>query len=492
MSGTFWTVIPAVVTILLGLITKKVNLSLIVGIIVGVLMYSDFIPLVSIETLFKIMIEGIGSRLGVVIFVIMLGMFIHLMNKSGATRKYGEWAKRRLKTKRSSLLFTYLLGILIFVDDYFNCLTVGTVMRPVTDRNNISRAKLAYIIDTTAAPICMIAPISSWAAAVSSSLPESSNIDGFSLFLKTIPANYYSLLSIVMVIMMIILNFDYGTMKKHDNMNNIVIEDVEEKTEANGKVYDLILPVVFLIISCVFAMLYTGGIFDGANIIDAFKDCDAILSLCIGGFLTLIFIMLLYIPRKIVLFDDFFESISEGFKNMVPSIIILCLAWTLSDLCGESYLNIGSFVKGVINEYDIQLEFLPVIFFIFAIGLSFSTGTSWGSFAILIPMAVLILGDSNEQILVMSTAAVLSGCVCGDHLSPISDTTILSSTGADCNHLVHVQTQAPYGLTVASVSVLGYLIAGATNYLVGLGVSIVMLIVFLIIMKFYSFKNVVR
>ena len=276
------------------------------------------------------------------------------------------------------------------------------------------------------------------------------------------------------------------------NMSNIVIEDIEEKLEAKGKVYDLILPVVFLIASCVFAMVYTGGIFDGANIIDAFKDCDAILSLCIGGFLTLIFIMLLYIPRKVVSFDEFFESISEGFKNMIPSIIILCLAWTLSDLCGESYLNIGSFVKGVINEYNIQLEFLPVIFFIFAIGLSFSTGTSWGSFAILIPMAVLILGDSNEQILVMSTAAVLSGCVCGDHLSPISDTTILSSTGADCNHLVHVQTQAPYGLTVAGVSVLGYLIAGATNYLVGLGVSIVMLIVFLIVMKLWSFKKAVR
>ena len=297
MIGTIFAVIPALVTIILGLLTKKVNLALIVGILVGVLMYVNFNILAASASLFEIMINSIGSRLGVVIFVIMLGMFIHLMNSSGATAVYGDWAKKKLKTKRKSLFFTYILGLIIFVDDYFNCLTVGTVMRPVTDRNKVSREKLAYIIDTTAAPICMIAPISSWAAAVSSSLPADSTIDGFSLFIQSIPANYYSLLSIVMVLLMIALNLDYGSMKKYESiydLEDVEIEEVEE-VKHKGRVYDLILPVLFLIFACIFSMLYTGGILEGASIMSAFTDCDPVLGLCMGGFFSILFIMLLYV-----------------------------------------------------------------------------------------------------------------------------------------------------------------------------------------------------
>ncbi len=513
--GTFWAMVPPIVTIIMGLATKKVNLSLITGLLLGVLLYCGFAPGSSLVTMVSVINESVSSHIGHLLFAVLLGMFVYLITQSGASQSYGEWAVRKLKTKKSSLLATAGLGILIFVDDYFNCLTVGTVMRPLTDRHKISREKLAYIIDTTAAPVCILAPISSWAAGVSSSLPPGSDIDGFNLFLRTMPMNYYALFSIFMVFLIIIMNFDFGLMKHfeketmlHPRIEDIAVGKTDDKgtgadpskapgnagsfnasgagsssskvTEGRGRarVFDLLLPVIFLVAACVFFMAYTGGFFTGeVGLVDAFANCDAVAACCIGTFLADLFMLFLYVPRKIYTFNQYMDGLEQGFRNMVPAMLLLSLAWSLGNICGESYLDAGSFIAGIVDRFNVPLESMPMFFFIAAIILAFATGTSWGTFVILIPMEISVFAGADTALMVMTTAAVLGGSVCGDHLSPISDTTILSSAGAQCDHLNHVQTQVIYGALVAAISFLCYILAGVTqNSVLGLIAGTILLV----------------
>ena len=451
----------------------------------------DFLK--SITTFFEIMSSKIGGNVNILAFLVILGILVAAITKSGATRAYGEWARRVISGKKSALGLTALLGMMIFIDDYFNCLTVGTVMRPVTDKFKIARAKLAYIIDSTAAPICIIAPVSSWAAAVGSSLPEGTNIDGFALFLETIPFNLYAILTMVFMVFIIVSGRDYATMGKAVKKFEIPAEykntaDEERNSGGNGKIIDLVLPLLVLIAACIYGMLYTGGIGEGKSIADAFADCDASAALALGSFVSLIFIAVLYLPRGVIKFVEFCECFAQGFKAMVPAIFILCLAWTLSGVCGDSYLNLGGYVGMIVHEHASIAVFLPVIFFLVAIGLAFATGTSWGTFGILIPiaLAVITLTPETYQMLVLCIAAILSGAVGGDHASPISDTTILASAGAQCSHLEHVETQVPYVLTVSSCCVVGYIIDGFTqNGWLGLaaGTACLVLVMFIVKMK---------
>lgn len=486
MQETIWALVPAVIAIVLALLTKEVYVSLLIGILSGALFFTNFHPLDALETTFQIMSDKVGSNTNIIVFLVLLGMIVALMSKSGASRAYGNWASRSIKTKRGALAATSALGVLIFVDDYFNCLTVGTVMSPVTDRHRVSRAKLAYIIDATAAPICIIAPISSWAAAVGSSLPEGSQIDGFGLFLQTIPFNLYALLTIMMVIFLIVFNFDFGAMKRynetHQGDEEFTVSNIaQDEKPRKGRVFDLIIPIITLIIFCIAAMLYTGGILEGANVIDAFANCNSSLSLVFGSFCTILVIFLLYIPRKIISFAEFAGSLVDGFKAMVPAILILTFAWTLSGICGESYLNAGGFVSNFVQETALATTILPAAFFLIALGLAFATGTSWGTFGILIPIAIAIFGGVETQLLIITVSSILAGAVCGDHISPISDTTILASTGANCNHIEHVSTQLPYALLVACCCLIGYVLAGFTqNGWLALGVSAILLLAALV------------
>ncbi|MCI8501388.1 MAG: Na+/H+ antiporter NhaC family protein [Oscillospiraceae bacterium] len=496
MQETIWALVPAIIAIVLALITKEVYVSLLIGILSGALFFTNFQPLDALETTFTIMSEKVGGNTNIIIFLVLLGMIVALMSKSGASRAYGNWASRSIKSRTGALAATSGLGALIFVDDYFNCLTVGTVMGPVTDRHRISRAKLAYIIDATAAPICIIAPISSWAAAVGSSLPEGSSIDGFGLFLQTIPFNLYALLTILMVVFLIIFNFDFGAMKRYNETHQGDDEFIASRVETaadekprRGRVFDLVIPIAALIVLCIAAMLYTGGILEGANIIEAFANCDSSLSLVFGSFFTILVIFFLYIPRKIITFKEFAESFTEGFKAMVPAILILTFAWTLSGVCGENYLNAGGFVSNFVQETALATAILPAAFFLIALGLAFATGTSWGTFGILIPIAIAIFGGVESQLLIITVSSILAGAVCGDHISPISDTTILASTGANCNHIEHVSTQLPYALLVASFCLIGYIIAGFTqNGWLALGVGAVLLIAALLFFYYRSKK----
>ena len=494
METTIWALVPPMLAIIVSLITKKVNLSLFIGLLSGVLIYTNFNIFESIITMFTIMGDKANANIGVLIFIILLGMIVYLMGLSGATNKYGEWASEKLKSRKSSLFATMFLGILIFIDDYFNCLTVGTVMSPITDKHKISREKLAYIIDCTSAPICIIAPISSWAAAVSTSLPTGSKIDGFGLFIKTIFCNYYSLLTLLLVFLTILLSVDFGKMKKYENEvlnkkdSDIKTITIKKDDKAKGKVIDLILPIASLIILSIVSMLYTGGFFKGVSISDAFANCDAITGLAIGGLLTVVFVALLYLPRKVVTFDQFNDGLVEGFKAMVPATLILILAWSLSGICSGDYLNAGGYIAGIVNNYSISLNLMPAIFFVVALVLAFSTGTSWGTFAILLPIVVATFNDSVTSLMVLSSAAVLGGSVCGDHISPISDTTILSSTGAGCNHIRHVESQLQYGLLVALVSFISYLLAGFTSSIFGLLFGIASLVAFSLLLKYKASK----
>ncbi|MCH1982834.1 Na+/H+ antiporter NhaC family protein [Ruminococcus sp. OA3] len=485
MSATIWSLLPPIVAIALALITKEVYLSLLVGILTGSLLFTQFHVLTAVETTVEIMGMKIGDNVNILIFLVLLGILVALITKSGASKAYGEWATARIKGERGALLATTALGMLIFVDDYFNCLTVGTVMRPVTDKYKISRAKLAYIIDATAAPICIIAPISSWAAAVGSSLPENSGIDGFNLFLRTIPFNLYALLTIIFMLFLIIRKVDFAAMKRY---NDKVLADGEETTVGSdelpimgrGKVKDLILPIVVLVILCISAMLYTGGILEGADVVTAFANCDSSLSLVLGSFFALVFTFVLYLGRKILTFEAFCESFVQGFRSMTPPIMILCLAWTLSGVCSADYMNIGGYVGNLVAGSSLVGILLPCLFFLIATGLAFSTGTSWGTFGILIPIALAILGTGDVSSLSVTVAAILAGAVCGDHISPISDTTILASAGAQCNHINHVSTQIPYALLVAACCFAGYLTAGiAGNGWAGLAVGLICLAVIL-------------
>lgn len=481
MNATIWSILPPVIAIVLALITKEVYMSLLIGILSGALLYTQFNVITTIETTFQIMGDKIGGNADILIFLVLLGILVALITKSGASKAYGEWASRSIKTKKGSLLATAALGVVIFVDDYFNCLTVGTVMRPVTDRYKVTRAKLAYIIDSTAAPVCIIAPISSWAAAVGSSLPEGSSLDGFSLFLNTIPFNFYALFTLAFVLFIILTGIDYSKMKVVEESGDMGIEESSQEQDMNistkGKVVDLLLPIIVLIVSCVAMMLYTGGIMEGADIVTAFADCSSARSLVMGSFIALVVTFLFYIPRKVITFNEFCDCFVAGFKAMTPAVMILCLAWTLSGICSGDYLDIGGFVSGVIGGNAMVAMLLPLLFFLVALGLAFATGTSWGTFGILIPIALAIFGDASGMIPVC-VAAILSGAVCGDHISPISDTTILSSAGAQCKHIEHVSTQIPYALTVCIPCAVGFLTAGITsNGFIGLAVGAVVLFV---------------
>lgn len=481
MNATIWSILPPIIAIVLALITKEVYMSLLIGILSGALLYTQFNVITTIETTFQIMGDKIGGNADILIFLVLLGILVALITKSGASRAYGEWASNSIKTKKGSLLATAALGVVIFVDDYFNCLTVGTVMRPVTDRYKVTRAKLAYIIDSTAAPVCIIAPISSWAAAVGSSLPEGSSLDGFSLFLNTIPFNFYALFTLAFVLFIILTGIDYSKMKVVEESGDMGIEESSQEQDMNistkGKVVDLLLPIIVLIVSCVAMMLYTGGILEGADIVTAFADCSSARSLVMGSFIALVVTFLFYIPRKVITFNEFCDCFVAGFKAMTPAVMILCLAWTLSGICSGDYLDIGGFVSGVIGGNAMVAMLLPLLFFLVALGLAFATGTSWGTFGILIPIALAIFGDASAMIPVC-VAAILSGAVCGDHISPISDTTILSSAGAQCKHIEHVSTQIPYALTVCIPCAVGFLTAGITsNGFIGLAVGAVVLFV---------------
>ena len=466
--GTGWALLPAVVAIVLALKTKEVYISLFIGIFIGALLFNDFHLFKAILSVFEVMMERLSStwNIGILIFLVFLGIIVALMTRAGGSQAYGNWATRTIKNQKMALLSSFGLGVLIFVDDYFNCLTVGSVMRDICDRFKISRAKLAYIIDATAAPICIIAPISSWAAAVTGYTTG----DGFTLFLQTIPFNLYALLTIAMVLCVIFFDINIGKMKEHeqaarqgDVFNGKCDYGKAQEMEVSdkGKVYDLVLPVIFLIVSCILCMVYTGGFFDGVPFVTAFSQCDASLGLVIGSFLTLIFMFLLYMPRKVITYNDFAQCIPQGFKMMVPAMTILTLAWTLGSFVSVQ-LEAVVFVQEMLNTYNIPLFILPPVLFLVATGLAFSTGTSWGTFAILIPIVTDIFA-SGSSMLVISIASILAGAVCGDHVSPISDTTIMASAGAQCNHVYHVSTQLPYAMVVAISCFAGYIVAGITH-----------------------------
>lgn len=479
MAETAWSMLPPIIAIVLALATKEVYMSLLIAILSGAILYSDFNVLGAIDTMFKVMGDKIGGNVNILIFLVILGILVAAITRSGATHAYGEWAARNIKGPRSASILTAILGAMIFIDDYFNCLTVGTVMRPITDKFKISRAKLAYIIDATAAPVCILAPVSSWAAAVGSSLPEDCPVDGFSLFIQTIPFNLYALLAMAFMLFTVISRRDVFTMAKYEkeNMENYPVpkdyrDSEEEPPVGKGKVVDLVLPLAVLIASCIFGMLYTGGILEGATVADAFADCDSSKGLVIGSFVALVFTAFLYLPRGVISFTSFCETFVQGFKAMTPANLILCFAWTLSGICGSDYLNLGGYVGEIVSANTSVVMFLPAIFFLVAILLAFATGTSWGTFGILIPIAVAVVGVENVSMLTICVAACLSGAVGGDHASPISDTTILASAGAQCSHIDHVSTQIPYVALVGSASLLGYIADGITgNGWVGLAVS---------------------
>lgn len=495
VHATFWSLIPPVIAIVLALITKEVYSSLFIGIISGALLYSNFNPLTAFNAMFS---EGFIPSLsdswnvGILIFLVVLGTVVSLMNKAGGSAAYGKWAAKKIRTRRGAMLATFGLGVLIFVDDYFNCLTVGNVMRPITDKHKISRAKLAYLVDSTAAPICMIAPISSWAAAVTGVVE---GYDGLDLFIRAIPYNLYSLLSIAMIIIITLMGIEYGPMRKHEK-NALLLGDVYTTSDrpfegqdvethvGKGKVVDLIIPVLMLIVLCILGMVYTGGILEDANIVDAFANSDASLGLSLGSCLALILIIVYFLIRKVLSFNECMECFPEGFKAMVPAILILTFAWTLSGMTG--LLGAKEYVSGIFEGSATGLKImLPAIVFVVAVGMSFSTGTSWGTFGILLPIVVAV--GLEPELLIVSVSACLAGAVCGDHCSPISDTTIMSSTGAMCNHINHVTTQLPYALTVAAVSFVGYILAGLLQSAwIVLPLSLVMLFVVLLIIKFVT------
>ena len=462
LYATIASLLPPIIAIVLALLTKEVYSSLFVGILSGALIYSNGNVWNMVLTTFDTMIGKICDswNVGILIFLVMLGIMVSLVNKAGGSAAYGRWASQRIKTKAGALVSTSILGMVIFIDDYFNCLTVGSVMRPVTDKFKVSREKLAYIIDATAAPVCIIAPISSWAAAVSSIAPEG---EGLSLFIRSIPYNLYALLTLLCVIVTSVMGLDFGKMRSSElAAASKESRENEASGETTGTVLDLLLPIVVLIISCVTAMIYTGGFFDAEsgcyhNFVDAFAGCDAPQGLVLGAFVAIAVTMLLYLPRRVITFTQFTDSFVDGFKAMVPAILILIFAWTLSGITNMlgAKIYVAELVRGAASGLA---NLLPAIIFVIGAGLAFSTGTSWGTFGVLLPIVCAVF--PSGELMVISVSACLAGAVCGDHCSPISDTTIMASAGADCNHIGHVSTQLPYALTVAGVSFLGYLLAG--------------------------------
>ena len=488
--STIFSLLPPVIAIGLALITKEVYSSLFIGILVGALFSTNFHPVAAMDNLLNQgLIAAVSDTAGIFIFLVVLGALVAIINKAGGSAAFGEWAKKNIKTRAGATIATFILGVLIFIDDYFNCLTVGSVMLPVTDSHKISRAKLAYLIDATAAPVCMIAPISSWAAAVSSYAAEG---QGLALFIRAIPYNFYSLLTFVFIIGITLMKLDYGPMKRHE-INAITKGDLfttgmeenqeeEEKVSARGKVIDLVLPIIVLIIICVLALIYVGGFFSGSSFVDAFANTDATVGLPWGGIIALVVTIIYMLCRRVVTFKEAMESIPKGFIAMVPAILILTFATTLKNMTG--LLGADLFVGGVMENASTHLSnFLPPIIFLVAIGLSFATGTSWGTFGILIPIVTAIFPEGNE-LMIVGMSACLAGSVCGDHCSPISDTTIMSSAGAQCNHLNHVSTQLPYAFTVAAVSFVSYIIAGfVPNAWIMIPVSFILMIATLFVLK---------
>ena len=490
--STPFSLLPPVIAIVLALNTKEVYTSLLVGIASGALLYANGNLELTINTLFFHEEGGMIAKLsdpsnvGILVFLVMLGILVALMNKAGGSAAFGRWASTHIHTRAGAQFATLLLGVMIFVDDYFNCLTVGSVMRPVTDRQKVSRAKLAYLIDSTAAPICIIAPVSSWAAAVTSSVPESSGINGFSMFLRTIPYNYYAILTMVMSLFLIFTGMEFGPMKLHEQ--NAVKgdlfttedrpygDDLEDTAEGKGHVIDLVAPVLVLIAGCIFGMVYTGGFFEGNDFISAFADCNASVGLVMGSSMALMFTFVFYQVREVMTFQEFADCIPEGFKAMVSPMLILTLAWTLSGMTG--LLGAKYYVANLLNGSAAALQYLlPFIIFLVAVFLAFATGTSWGTFSILIPIVCHAFPEG--EMLVISIAACLSGAVCGDHCSPISDTTIMASAGAHCSHVNHVSTQLPYAATVAVCAAVCYVVTGLAQMLLGASANVLTSLVFL-------------
>lgn len=474
MYATFWALIPPVVAILLALITKEVYSSLFIGILVGGIFYSGFSFEGTINHIFQNGFIGVLSdryNVGILVFLVILGAMVCLMNKAGGSAAFGRWAGEHIKSRVGAQFATIALGCLIFIDDYFNCLTVGSVMRPVTDKHKISRAKLAYLIDATAAPVCIIAPISSWAAAVTGFVEGA---DGFSLFVRAIPYNFYALLTIAMMIVLAASKLEYGPMRTHEL--NAVKGDLfttpdrpyeeagqNEQSNPRGRVIDLIIPIACLIVCCVIGMIYTGGFFEGKSFVEAFSSCDASVGLAYGSFFGLVITVLLYMVRRVLSFKQCMECIPEGFKAMVPAILILTMAWSLKSMTDS--LGAAKFVEGIVkSNAGGLLSFLPAIIFLVGCLLAFATGTSWGTFGILIPIVVDAF-SGNETMMIIAISACMAGAVCGDHCSPISDTTIMASAGAQSDHMNHVNTQLPYVITVAAVTFVTYIIAGFTRTL---------------------------
>ena len=474
----FWAIIPAIIAIIFALITKEVYVSLFIGIVLGAFLICDFNILNGLVKIIELFASGLGidvenmqvdslDNIYIVIFLILLGIIVVLVNRSGGSRSYGNWSSKTFKSKKGVLGATIILGTVISVDDYFNNLTVGSIMTPVADIHKISRTKLAYVVSSVAAPICILCPISSWAVTVTKVINDT-GLDGFSVFVKTIPLNLYALFTIIMLIALTFTGFDFFSMKKYEKwaMENCdkssndnskdALSDIEISNK--GKVVDLIIPIVVLIISSIFFMLYTGGLFDGScSIMDAFGNSNSGLSLCGGAMMAIITCAIMYLPRKVISYKEFTECITLGFKSMTGAILILVLAWTLNCVCQE--LMINSFVNRVVTNSGINIGFIPAVFFIFSLFLAFSTGTSWGTFTILIPLVVPLVA-TDEALVLISISAVLSGSVCGDHISPISDTTILSSTSCKCDHLIHVKSQMPYCLMISLISFLGFIFGG--------------------------------
>ena len=499
--ATFWSLVPPIVAIALALITKEVYSSLFVGILIGGLLYAGGNPEGTVLHVFS---DGIVSVLsnpynvGILIFLVILGSIVAMMNKAGGSAAFGRWASSKIKTPAGAQLATIALGVLIFIDDYFNCLTVGSVMRPVTDKQNVSRAKLAYLIDATAAPVCIIAPISSWAAAVAGFVEGE---DGFSLFIRAIPYNYYALLTIVMMVGMVLMHEEYGPMALHEanarkgdlfTTGNHPYEAMDEEVAAagdNGHVMDLVIPIFSLIVCCVIGMIYTGGFFEGADFVTAFSKSDASVGLALGGFFGLVITVVLYMIRRVMKFRDLMACLPEGFKAMVPAILILTFAWSLKamtdSLGAKEY--VAALVKASTGSF---VSLLPAIIFLVGCFLAFATGTSWGTFGILIPIVVDAFSATDPQLMIIAISACMAGAVCGDHCSPISDTTIMASAGAQCEHVNHVSTQLPYAITAAAVSCVSYIVAGfVRNVVISLIVAVALMLATLAVIKMTAAKG---
>ena len=499
--ATFWSLIPPVVAIALALITKEVYSSLFLGILVGALLYSGGNFEGTVNHIFSggmISVLSSSSNVGILVFLVILGTMVCLMNRAGGSAAFGRWASKHIKTRVGAELVTILLGVLIFIDDYFNCLTVGSVMRPITDQHNVSRAKLAYLIDATAAPVCIIAPISSWAAAVSGFVPGA---DGMSIFVRAIPYNYYALLTIVMMVSMVLMKAEFGAMGVHES--NALKGDLfttaarpyagsgeDSKENPRGKVVDLLIPIISLVICCIIGMIYTGGFFSGTDFVTAFSQSDASVGLVLGSFFGLVITILLYMVRSVLSFRDCMACIPEGFKSMVPAILILTFAWTLKNMTDS--LGAAEFVAELVKSSASGLvNMLPAIIFLVACFLAFATGTSWGTFGILIPIVVHVFENTPGDLMIISISACMAGAVCGDHCSPISDTTIMASAGAQCDHVNHVSTQLPYAIVAAIVSFVTYIFAGfiQSPLCLIIGVVLMMGAMFVVKTKFCDLKE---